>query len=80
MEATRVISKEFNFSDCALERIRSMALRTVFCVLMPKTVALMVIAKQKKVHPVFWVSRLKLNPVGMLKNPPAGHAKFAFEL
>src|SRR5467141_522072 len=56
-EATRVISKELNFSDFSLARISSIVLRTIFSSSIPKTVALISPARQKKVHPASRISR-----------------------
>jgi hypothetical protein len=50
-EATRVISKELNFSNFSLARISAIVLRTIFSSSTPKTVALISPARQKKVHP-----------------------------
>src|SRR5467141_4033055 len=56
-EATRVISKELNFSDFSLARISSIVLRTIFSSSIPNTVALISPARQKKVHPASRISR-----------------------
>src|SRR5467141_5148292 len=56
-EATRVISKELNFSDFSLARISSIVLRTIFSSSIPKTVVLISPARQKKVHPAWRISR-----------------------
>jgi hypothetical protein len=45
-----VISKELNFSDFSLARISSIVLWTIFSSSIPKTVALISLARQKKVR------------------------------
>ena len=52
-----MISKELNFSEFILARIRLTALRTFFCPSKPKTIVLISPAMQKKVHPASWILR-----------------------
>jgi hypothetical protein len=52
-----VISRELNLSAFGLARILSIALRIIFCKSRPNTVARITSAREKKVHPVFWISR-----------------------
>ena len=66
-DVTRAISKELDLPIFELVRIRSrsnrypprslIGLRTIFCPLIPKTVALISSARKKKVHPAWRISR-----------------------
>lgn len=56
-EVTRTISKELNFSHSRFARIRSIARRTIFSPSIPKTVAFVSYARQKKVHLASWIFR-----------------------
>jgi hypothetical protein len=63
-----MISKALNRPDLGSPRIRSIALRTIFSPSIPKTVALISLARKKKVHPASWSSRSNAFPSRPLTN------------
>jgi hypothetical protein len=73
-----VISKELNFPDFRFAKIRLTALRTVFWLSKPNTVAPISPAIQKKVHPASLIFRPNPYPSRFLTNrQPVAHGSLS---